>query len=102
MRLESYAFNFVKEVSVFGISAEGEFNHWQDMLDTLIMEIRRIQKFGFSIEEFMLSQKHFLALYKQLVKLEETKPSTKIISQLNNVISNNQLPLSASQSLKIG
>ena len=97
----TYNFNFVKDVNIFSASANGEFKYWQDMLDSLISEIRLIQKFGFSIEEFMLSQTHYVALYKEAVKLEGTQTSDYFAKKLNDTLVNGRLPLSSTQELEL-
>ena len=96
-----YNYNFVQDVNIFSVNAEGEFDDWQKMIHTLVYEISQIKKYGFFIEELILSQKHFLSQAKRALKTQSTRKSPHIIRNLSRLLSKNLLPQSAMQKLRM-
>lgn len=82
-------------------SARGEPGLWRDMLEQLIVEVKRARKFGFTEREVEMAKKDFIASTERAVKTEETRNARGIMGSITRNVNGREPSMSAEQDLAV-
>lgn len=89
--------NLTRSVHLSTAEVNGEAAKWSDMLQSLDLELRRVQEFGFTAQEIGAAKAALLAGAKYEVQTAATRDSRELIGELNYIIGQGMTPVGPEQ-----
>lgn len=93
--------NVFNDALFINAQAGGEPAKWAKMLDELIMEINRVQQYGFTARELALARKELLANAEHAVETEPTRSGRSLLKEIVRAVNDREPVLSAKQELDL-
>jgi zinc protease len=82
-------------------SGEGAPEKWSEILQSVILEVKRAREHGFLARELHLARKATLAAVQQAARTESTQDAQLFLSAMNAAVSRGHKPISATQRLEL-
>jgi zinc protease len=93
--------NFFNDALLTTGMAMGEPDEWSDMLEQLVIEIKRAREHGFTQRELELAKKKLLASAKRAVRTEPTRNARGFAFEIISAVNAEEPILSAQQELNL-
>lgn len=93
--------------SLFGVAtqrsaeADAEPAAWSEALSSLLTEVERARRYGFTSQELDNAKAAFLANVEHAAQTEATRDARYFLSRMNRALTNEERPRSAAQSLEL-
>ncbi|MDP6114263.1 MAG: insulinase family protein [Planctomycetota bacterium] len=97
----AYKFPFLNVCSYIEAEASGEPAKSEEMLTSLLVELKRAREHGFLTQELEDGKRALLASADQRAKTEATRDARAFLSSMNSSIERGRMPMSAKQSLNL-
>ena len=93
--------SFLGTTEQISAETESEANTWRESLTSLIAEVERARQYGFTTQELTDAKAAVLAAAEYDQQTEPTRDARELLSDMNEDLSNDELPRTADQNVRL-